>query len=253
MSNDVTHYLIGVAEQAGIYLLLLAPVVMAGLLMPSARPRRLLPLLLFAALLTLDVAVLELSRVLHLVPGWGGWNWQGKLLESTWPLILVALLPMLTAANTGLTFETARGSWTVMLIVCLVYVALNLPLQLALGAHFSLHVKMPTLLFQASMPGLGEELAYRGVLLALLNKVFGRPWRLWGAQYGFGLVVISVMFGLLHGLDIRGFRVRHVFWPEMTYAFLVGLTLTWLRERTGSVWPGVVFHNLANVMNFLFV
>ena len=252
MSNKVTHYLIGVADQAGIYLLLLAPLVLLGLLM-SGRPRRLLPLLLFAALLTLDVAVLELSRVLHLVPGWGGWNWQGKLLESSWPLILVALVPMLTAANTGLTFETARGSWSVMLIVCLVYVALNLPLQFAMGAHLSLHVKLPTLLFQASMPGLGEEFVYRGVLLALLNKVFGRPWRLWGARYGFGLVVISVMFGLLHGLDIHGFSVRHVVWPEMIFAFVMGLALAWLRERTGSVWPGVLFHNLANVMNLLFV
>ncbi|MGA9853514.1 MAG: CPBP family glutamic-type intramembrane protease [Gammaproteobacteria bacterium] len=39
----------------------------------------------------------------------------------------------------------------------------------------------------------------------------------------------------------------------MIFAFIMGVVLAWLRERAGSVWPGVVFHNFANVMNIFFV
>jgi membrane protease YdiL (CAAX protease family) len=251
MPASTETYLIGVVGSSVIHLLLLVPLFAIALL-TSRRPRWRLPLLLFAAFLTLDVALLSLYALIRFVPAWGGWNWQGKLLEACWPLALVAFAPMFSAGNTGLTFETSPGSWTVMSVLCAIYALLNAPLQLGLGAHLSWHVKPATLLFEATLPGMAEEFVYRGVLLTLLNKMFGRPWRLWGAQFGWGLLIISVLFGLLHGLDIHDFSVQRIYWAPMIFAFIVGLALAWLRERTGSVWPGVVFHNFANVMNFFF-
>ncbi len=247
----MANYLISVAGMAGIFLALLVPLFALAFL-TSHKPARLSPLLWFAIFLTLDIALLYLFKVVNVIP-WGGWNWQGKLLELSWPLLLVAFVPGFTAATTGLAFKTASGSWRVLLIACVIYILVNTPVLIGLGAHFTPHVKLPTLLYEATMPGLGEEFVYRGVLLALLNELFGRPWRLLGARFGWGLVITSVMFGLLHGLDIHGFSVHHIYWLEMSYAFVMGLVLAWLRERTGSVWPGVIFHNLANVMDIFFV
>ncbi|MDE2234980.1 MAG: CPBP family intramembrane metalloprotease [Gammaproteobacteria bacterium] len=246
------NYLISVAGTAGIYLACLIPLFALAFL-TSPKPARLTPLFLFAVFLTLDIGLIFLFKVITVIPGWGGWNWQGKLLELSWPLLLLAFVPGFTASATGLSFKTIQGSWRVMTIVCVLYAIVNTPLQLLLGAHFSLHVKLPEFLYEATMPGLGEEFVYRGVLLALLNELFGRPWKLLGARFGWGLVITSVMFGLLHGLDIHGFSVHHIYWVEMIFAFVMGVVLAWLRERTGSVWPGVAFHNLANVMNILFV
>lgn len=91
-----------------------------------------------------------------------------------------------------------------------------------------------------------------GIHLLPLLPLFGvgfLAWRLSGAEFGRGLVMISVMFGLPRGLDIRGFSIRRVYRPEVIYAFVMGVALAWLRAPTGSVWPGVAFHNFANVMN----
>jgi len=33
----------------------------------------------------------------------------------------------------------------------------------------------------------------------------------------------------------------------------IGFVLAWIRERTGSVWPGVLLHNFINTINDLFV
>ncbi len=252
MSSNWDDYLIVVIGSATIFLALLAPLFVLAIL-TSQRSRRLLPLALFAALLTLDIALVYSLKVVVFVPQWGGWNWQGKLLELSWPLVLTAFVPMFRANATGLTFETARGSWVSMAILCVIYVALNTPLRYSLGAHFSSHVKLPALLYQATMPGLAEEFAYRGVLLMLLDKSFGRPWRLLGAQFGWGLIIVSVLFGLMHGLDIHGFSIQHIYWSELVFTFIMGVLFAWLRERAGSVWPGVAFHNFANVMNRFFV
>jgi uncharacterized protein len=252
MSPNFEGYLPFVVSNATIYLALLCPLFVLAWL-TSQRSERSRALLIFAALLTLDIALVYSFKAAPLVPHWGGLNWQGKLLELSWPLVLVTLVPRFTAETTGLTFATSRMSWVITAMLCVIYFVLNIALQSGLGARFSPHVKLPALLYQATMPGLAEEFVYRGVLLLLLDESFGRSWRFLGAQFGWALVIVSVLFGLMHGLDIHGFGIRHVYWREMLYAFVMGVILAWLRERTGSVWPCVVLHNFANVMNGFFV
>jgi hypothetical protein len=70
-----------------------------------------------------------------------------------------------------------------------------------------------------------EELMYRGVGYSLLRQ--------FGAR--FAIVAIGVAFALTHGL-VEGFPILFVF----------GAGLAWLRERTGSVYPGMVLHGLFN-------
>lgn len=52
------------------------------------------------------------------------------------------------------------------------------------------------------MPGLDEETFYRGVALALLNRAFGKNQDLFGARIGWGLIIISVLIGLVHGVGL---------------------------------------------------
>ncbi|AWM33555.1 hypothetical protein DDQ68_12630 [Hymenobacter nivis] len=52
------------------------------------------------------------------------------------------------------------------------------------------------------MPGLTEELAFRGVLLALLDRTFTERVRVLGADVGRGTVSSSLVFGLCHGLRV---------------------------------------------------
>ena len=70
-----------------------------------------------------------------------------------------------------------------------------------------------------------EELMFRGAGYSLLEP-FGR----WKA-----IVVVGVAFGLIHGL-VEGFAVITAF----------GVGLTYLRSRTGSVYPCIILHSFFN-------
>lgn len=70
-----------------------------------------------------------------------------------------------------------------------------------------------------------EELMFRGAGYSLLEP-FGR----WKA-----IIVVGVAFGLIHGL-VEGFPVITAF----------GVGLTYLRSRTGSVYPCILLHSFFN-------
>ncbi len=109
------NYLIGIGATVCIVLALLVPI-FAVAFVTSPKPAKLTPLLLFVAFLTFDFLLLFLFRVVRVIPFWGGENWQGKLLELAWLVLLVAFVPRFTGAFTGLTFTTSEGSWRVLLI-----------------------------------------------------------------------------------------------------------------------------------------
>lgn len=77
----------------------------------------------------------------------------------------------------------------------------------------------------AITPALCEEMFFRGLALSGLRKL-----GLWPA-----LVVTSLIFGLAHASIYR-------LLPTM----FIGLLLTWLVWRTGSIWTGVIAHALNN-------
>jgi membrane protease YdiL (CAAX protease family) len=73
-----------------------------------------------------------------------------------------------------------------------------------------------------------EESLYRGLGFGLLVPFVG-PWP--------AVLISGVAFGLAHGL-VLGLPVLSIF----------GITLGWLRWRTGSVYPGMIAHGLFNAL-----
>jgi membrane protease YdiL (CAAX protease family) len=76
-----------------------------------------------------------------------------------------------------------------------------------------------------------EELAFRGVIYTILRKYIGLVE---------AVVVTSFAFAILH-LSVLGL-VTHV---------ALGVYLCWLRERSGSVYPGMAAHFLHNALVLL--
>ena len=104
-----------------------------------------------------------------------------------------------------------------------------------------------TLAFQATMPGIEEELFYRGVLLLALNEAFTRRWRVAGVSVGWAALLTSILFGLAHAVDVEAGRFAFDLFPFL-FTALPALILLWVRERTESlVWP-ILLHNLANLL-----
>jgi membrane protease YdiL (CAAX protease family) len=76
-----------------------------------------------------------------------------------------------------------------------------------------------------------EELTFRGLGFTLLER-FGR----WAA-----IVLVGIVFGLAHGL-VEALPPLVVF----------GMCLAYLRDRTRSVYPGMILHALYNGLVLLF-
>ena len=90
----------------------------------------------------------------------------------------------------------------------------------------------PDLLWMGLLPGLSEELLFRGVMLPSIGMNL------------FGIVVSSLCFGVLH---LSGLQQ----WPYVVWATLVGFLLGFSALATGNLLVPVVAHILTNLVSSL--
>jgi uncharacterized protein len=237
-----TTYLCRVGLQAGLTLACTLPFALIAIW--QSRPRQWGLLLFVASLVVLDVALVEIPRV----DGFQHhhWSWQESILSSAWPFLLVALVPGITFASIGVT-SRFRPGWLKPSIVAGL-VALAVPaVFFALGARKGLDAE--GWIFLLLMPGIAEELVFRGVYQSLLNRVFGKPWRLANAEWGWGLIITAILFAGSNGLVILDPELHpRIVLPAAIAPVMLSLVSGWVRERTDSVWPSVFGHNLSNVV-----
>src|SRR5882757_666780 len=132
-------------------------------------------------------------------------NWVGKgaalLVEGT----LAFSIPGFTRKTFGLAKIEWAGT-TPILAVCAIYFFIRLSLYYFSGS-IAPEIHTEQFLFQATLPGLQEELLFRGILLGLLTRVFQRPmWTIWKLRFGWAALITSILFGLSHGI---GFNEDH--------------------------------------------
>lgn len=86
------------------------------------------------------------------------------------------------------------------------------------------------LIATAILPGICEELVFRGYILQALRR-YGD---------GFAVVVSALLFGLLHGNVL-----------QIPFALIVGLICGYVVVQTGNLWVAVVLHTLNNAMSVI--
>ncbi len=192
------------------------------------------------------LATLTLCLLLPALPAWPGervlgtrWNWSGQVLTLLATLGMAALLVRragLSWREMGFTWTQRRGSLRpalgvsgIVLVMHFVWMSFS-PVRLG-------GVTLETWLYQASMPGLVEESLFRGLLLALLDRAFVARRKVFGAAFGWGAAVITLVFLALHGV-----RIGH-----LTGVLPAALLFLWLRQRTGSLVMPTLVHNLWNL------
>ena len=83
----------------------------------------------------------------------------------------------------------------------------------------------------AVLAPIAEEIFFRGMLYPLLRERFGMV---------AGVVSNALIFALIHFIPIL-----------IPGLFIVGLCITYLRERSGSIWPSVLYHMLQNSLGLI--
>jgi uncharacterized protein len=175
----------------------------------------------------------------HLIPG-SRWNWTGKIL-ATLVILGIAALPRFGWKRSGITIRQAKNSGSAWIV----FGALTAVIFIAAVYFGDGRSDWDTILFQWTMPGIQEEVFYRGVLLLALNEAFTARKPVLGAEIGWGGVLATVAFGLIHSLF---YGAEGVSFDAIAFAVTGGpaLLLLWFREKTGSVVLPIVAHNVAN-------
>lgn len=185
----------------------------------------------------------------HLWEGFLLWGWSGKIYSIVFILFLLhAIRSVLLFEETGLTLRQKQGSIVPSLIVIL-FIALG---SSAIGFLSPKGKFDPSLLlYLAILPGLNEELVYRGVLPACLDRLFLGKWNIASAKIGLSAIITTVMFGLLHGLWLDDQFELHIEIVWIRNAMFSGIIFAWLKERTGSLVMSVIAHGTWDFFLFL--
>ncbi|MGY1426510.1 CPBP family glutamic-type intramembrane protease [Lysobacter sp. A289] len=195
---------------------------------------------LFAAYLGLDDLVTGLPSGSSAFSFIGGeWNWSGKIYSLLLSVVVVLGLGIKPEAL-GLTLSQRN------LRASLIALFLFILWGLSLGLLFKPSVpSVETFAFQASMPGIVEELVYRGIAPALLLGLIrgkepsqGIPWAV--------VFITAVAFGIWHGLSYSD--AAFSFDPmSALFPFIGSIAGGWLRFNSGSLLFPILAHSFANV------
>ncbi len=178
----------------------------------------------------------------------GNWNWDGKLYGIVCGIAAYFIFRKQFKENNFFTLRQKKDGLRAGITVGVIIIAA----QTAIGVlgniiNGSSGLNTERLLFQISMPGIDEEIMFRGVLLGLLcsslrsgKSASGNP-----ANW-----IIAILFGLVHALNyVNGsisFNTATFIWTGA-----IGYGLGYITLRTRSILIPILAHNLCNFFNNL--
>lgn len=125
-----------------------------------------------------------------------------------------------------------------------------IPIVVALAVGQLSLVVISTIVWQFIFSGFGEEFVYRGYYQSRLNQAFGRPFCVSEVQFGVGLIVASLLFGLMHAFN--GYDPAVGFasfdWEWALSSGMAGLFFGVIREKTGTLLAPGLAHGLPDVV-----
>lgn len=95
-----------------------------------------------------------------------------------------------------------------------------------------------------------EEVFFRGYVQSRLNDVFSKPYSLSGVNFGAGLILAAVIFGLFHPLT--AINETPVPWAWAIWTAIGGLIFGFLREKSGAIVAPALVHGAIILPGVLF-
>ncbi len=177
----------------------------------------------------------------------GKWNWTGKIFSILGSVIFLLFFRKFELKDYYLTLNQnktfIKKGITVISIIILVQSIMTFIYDSPKEWHSE------TILFQLTMPGIDEEIAYRGIMLGLLTKVL-KPFCKLTILHP-AIIVTSILFGCAHGLILT--NSQELVFKSFSFfrTLIMGLIWGWLTVKSGSVLLALISHNLGNVTNKL--
>ncbi|MBE7436183.1 MAG: CPBP family intramembrane metalloprotease [Anaerolineales bacterium] len=199
----------------------------------------------------LDIGIKAyLVRIIPYVVGVGGAMWlmldrnqiSGGAFVALMEIVGVAV--MLWVLNRQKPVKSGRGNVIVTILLLL------FPIGVALAMNKLSAIVISTVVWQFVFSGFGEEFVWRGYVQSRLNQAFGRPMRMFGIQFGWGLIIASLLFGLLHAFNTYdpAFGFASLSWGWALSSSVAGLFFGLIREKTGTLLAPGIAHGLPDAV-----
>lgn len=174
-------------------------------------------------------------------------NWVQKLIAFLCTFAIVSA-PRFGKSDCGFGMPNSRWAFPIAFLIGLAYALVDsLGSSDSSGSNFS-KAFTESVLFEMTMPGLQEEPLYRGLMLCVFDRAFGRPWKVLGVQFGMGVALTTLLFAVGHlvALDEHWHLIVETNPAAWINFFVFSLFMCWIRYRFKSIWPAVLAHNADN-------
>ena len=163
--------------------------------------------------------------------GWGFDDWYGATTLSVAYLVVFYFVPKVTNKLPSRTNITTPNYLIILFTIFSFFTCVI--------AYFTYEYVpiISKILYFIFIVGLGEELLFRGYLQSSFNRYFGKPFIIANVEFGWGLILSALLFGLMHALVTTP---PTCYWALFT--FVLGLTLGFIREKDGSILSAVLLH-----------
>lgn len=169
----------------------------------------------------------------------GSWNWNGKILSILWGVSAFFIFRKYFSANNYFTLKQDKTGSRKAFLGALAIVILSGALFYFMGSS---DFDLETLAFQLLMPGLDEEIVYRGILLGLLMSSLKSKFYFLGNP---SVLLTSILFGLIHALKLNA-QLEISFDPfYFLYTGIAGYVWGWITIKSRSILFAMLSHSLA--------
>ena len=176
--------------------------------------------------------------------------WIGKFLSLLLSLIIIFTINKKDREEIGFTTKTnSKQHLKFGILLFIAFLLFDFVFKLILfpkGGSFDFE----TFAFQATLPGLTEEIAYRGIQLWMLDKVFPAKWNVKGIKFGWGFIIVTILFGVAHGMALTAdYEFKFDIVTIIYLTLISSLSLGLLRKFSGNLIYPVLGHNVINILN----
>lgn len=179
---------------------------------------------------------------------WVGMDYRnlpgGSLIAAGEILGIAVMLGVLNRSHPEKAIAAVHTNIVVMILLLL------FPILLAAVMRKLFLMVILTVLWQFFFSGFGEEFVFRGYVQTRLNQAFGRPYHLFGIQFGVSLLITSFLFGLFHAFNTFDAQIgfHSLSWGWALFTVFSGLLFGILRERTHSLLAPGLAHGLPDAV-----
>jgi membrane protease YdiL (CAAX protease family) len=195
------------------------------------------------------IILLVITKAMYFVPTLGIFDkltfmWQPKILIS---LICIAYIIFLSTKNRNdisFSLKFKKEIWIYFICFLVVMVGVNSILSGELGFNFELE----SILFSLTLPGISEELFFRGIMMSIFNNVFTARRQILGISVGWAALIQILFFGIGHAFYFDADQHIQFYMVGFLFTTVMGILLTFIKEKSGSILPSIFLHNAYNTI-----